>query len=262
MRFYLGCHKAAWLADPAVDYPLFVSHRTLAAVRKLRPATTSWALDSGGFTELQTYGRWTLSAADYARAVARYDAEIGGVDWAAPQDWMCEPAIIHGGTFNGQHFAGTGLSVDEHQRRTVDNFLQLGELWRRMTSRPSPFVPVLQGWSLGDYDRCAALYQRAGVDLASQRAVGLGSVCRRQSTIKIALIVGWFAGELPLHGFGVKTTGLASFGSQLASADSLSWSLDARRNPPMPGHTHKSCANCQTYARDWRADLLDRMEAA
>ena len=34
-------------------------------------------------------------------------------------------------------------------------------------------------------------------------------------------VVSLFAGELPIHGFGVKTQGPAAYGSQLASADSL-----------------------------------------
>jgi hypothetical protein len=49
MEFYIGTHKAAWLADRRADFPLFVSHRTLAKVKKLRPASHGCALDSGGF---------------------------------------------------------------------------------------------------------------------------------------------------------------------------------------------------------------------
>jgi hypothetical protein len=108
------------------------------------------------FTELSTYGRWTTTPAEYVSAVARYDREIGKLNWAAPQDHMCEPWII----------AQTGLSVDD-QRRTVANFLELGELWAEESDRPSPFIPVLQGWSFGDYMRCAELYAEAGVDSAA-----------------------------------------------------------------------------------------------
>jgi hypothetical protein len=35
-----------------------------------------------------------MPADEYAGLVARYAEEIGGMDWAAPQDWMCEPWII------------------------------------------------------------------------------------------------------------------------------------------------------------------------
>jgi len=68
--------------------------------------------------------------------------------------------------------------------------------------------------------------------------------------------------ELPVHGFGVKTQGLAVYGAQLTSADSLAWSLDARRSDPLPGHAHKSCSNCLEYASQWRADLLDQVDTA
>jgi hypothetical protein len=177
-------------------------------------------------------------------------------------DWMCEPAMIQGGTLNGKHLPGTGLSVEEHQRRTVDNFLELTELWPAVSDSPSPFIPVLQGWTMGQYARCREMYEAAGVDLAAQRVVGLGSVCRRQSSIRIGLIVSMFADELALHGFGVKTDGLDSYGQQLVSADSLAWSFDARKSAPLPGHGHKSCSNCPEFAADWRRDLIDRLTNA
>jgi hypothetical protein len=251
MKFYLGSHHPSWLWDAAADIPLFVSHRALARLKTLKPATCSWALDSGGFTELSTYGEWRTSAAEYVKALARYVHEIGGLDWAAPQDWMCEPWIVR----------KTGLSVEEHQRHTVGNFLELRERWAAESDQPCPFVPVLQGWGFGDYMRCAEMYADAGVDLVAQKVVGLGSVCRRQNTARIGAIVTMFAREMRLHGFGVKTSGLAAYGPMLASADSMAWSLDARRSAPLPGHTHSSCANCLEYAAEWRADLLDRMES-
>jgi hypothetical protein len=69
--------------------------------------------------------------------------------WAAPQDWMCEPIVINGGTAGGQRFAGTHLSVAEHQRRTVANYAQLRDL-----APDLPIIPVVQGWS--DSARSAA----------------------------------------------------------------------------------------------------------
>jgi hypothetical protein len=67
-----------------------------------------------------------------------------------------------------------------------------------------------------------------------------------------------FAGEFRIHAFRVKTQGLAAYGHVLTSADSMAWSLDARRSDPLPGHTHKSCANCLAYAASWRDQLLDQ----
>jgi len=247
LAFYLGARQPHWLWR--ADFPLFVSHRQLARRRRaLRPASCRWALDSGGFTELPLHGRWVTPAEDYAAAVAEYAARIGGLDFAAPQDWMCEPFMI----------ARTGLSVTEHLHRTVDNYLTL----RRLTP-DLPIMPSVQGWRLADYLACLELYASAGVDLAALPRVGLGSVCRRQSTAEIAVIVIELARRgLRLHGFGVKTGGLHLYGHLLTSADSMAWSYAARRAPALPGCTgHRNCANCLAYATRWRAGVLGRYAA-
>jgi hypothetical protein len=243
VSFYLGTHQPHWLWR--ATFPLFVSHRQLTRRRSLHPATTRWALDSGGFTELSLHGRWVTPAADYAAAVTHYTQVIGRLDFAAPQDWMCEPAIL----------ARTGLSVREHQDRTIASYLTLRQL-----APGVPFIPVIQGWRLADYLHCLRLYEQAGVDLAALPRVGLGSVCRRQSTTEITTIASALASEgLRLHGFGVKTEGLRRYGHLLASADSMAWSYAARRQGPLPGCVgHKNCANCLAYATAWRTHVLTR----
>ena len=254
-RFWLGTHKPGWLADPRfTDVPLFVSRRTLSRLVSLPRARGPWALDSGGFTELSLFGRWTIDAATYAVEVRRFRDEIGNLAWAAPQDWMCEPVIL----------AKTGLTVREHQRRTVANFLEL-----RALAPDLPWVPVLQGFTLREYLDCLEMYGAAGVDLRELPLVGIGTVCRRQNTREAAAIIATLAKRgLRIHGFGVKLQGLKSSGDNLASADSLAWSLNARYRPPIPGHDlpgegrrtgHRSCANCADYALAWRSDLLSKV---
>lgn len=245
MKFYLGTHEPSWLAR-LVDVPLFVSHRRLARYKTLPVATTDWALDSGGFTELSMHGRWNTKPREYATAVRRYQLEVGRLQWASPQDWMCEPWIT----------AKTGLSVADHQRRTVDNYLRL-----RAIAPDLPFVPVLQGWQLDDYHRCVDLYTAAGVDLTAERTVGVGSVCRRQGEGSISAILDSLARRgLNLHGFGVKTQGLRISAPYLVSADSMAWSfrarMDAREGGRHPGCTHKTCANCIHYALRWRDGVV------
>lgn len=177
---------------------------------------------------------------------------------AAPQDWMCEPAIIHGGTFGPQRFVGTHLSVAEHQRRTVANFAQLREL-----APDLPIIPAVQGWEPDDYLRCVDLYwSLARIDLTAQPLVGVGSVCRRQAMPEAGRILTALHrhGLTRLHGFGFKILGLAHYGHLLTSADSLSWSDTARKHrKPMPECTRavKNCANCLHYALRWRTELLD-----
>jgi hypothetical protein len=60
-RFWLGTHMPHWLRE--VDVPLFISRNRLTRYKTLPRAIGPWALDSGGFTELQRYGRWTVSPA-------------------------------------------------------------------------------------------------------------------------------------------------------------------------------------------------------
>lgn len=71
----------------------------------------------------------------------------------------------------------------------------------------------------------------------------------------------FFKKGLKLHGFGVKKAGLMKYGSMLQSADSMAWSYAARkRNGRCKNTSHhhnsKNCANCLTYALEWRERLM------
>lgn len=246
-RFYLGTHMPHWLADPAFrDVPLFVSRRRLIGrQKKVRPAVGSWALDSGGFTELNLHGTWSISTRQYVEEIRRFRSEIGGLEWAAPQDWMCEPFVL----------ARTGLTLEEHQRRTVANLVELRDLAPEL-----PIVPVLQGWTAEDYLRCRDLYAAAGVDLTREPVVGLGTICRRQGTLEAERVVRRLAAEgLRLHAFGAKVTGLVRYADAVASSDSMAWSFNARKHPPLEGHRHANCSSCPTWALRWRTRLIDRL---
>lgn len=250
MQFYLGCPNPAWMAR-IIDVPLFVSNTRLKGRKSLPRATGIWSLDSGGFTELQRHGQWTVGTDEYIQAVRRYQGEIGGLQWCAPMDWMCEPIIINGGYANGQHFVGTHLSVEEHQRRTVANYLDL-----RNKAPDLPIIPVLQGWECDDYLRCVEMYIAAGVNVMAEPLVGLGTVCRRQGTKEAVEIIGTLAGlGINLHGFGFKLTGLKKAAHMLVSADSMSWSYAGRRTPDPTGRC-KNLANSMEFALEWHERVL------
>ena len=106
------------------------------------------------------------------------------------------------------------------------------------------------------------MFESSGVDLRAEPVVGLGSVCRRQNTDDIERIVTCFyAKDLRLHGFGVKTLGLKRYGEMLESADSLAWSFGARYSQShcsihRENPTTKNCANCLTYALEWREKVV------
>ncbi|KKT85828.1 MAG: hypothetical protein UW85_C0012G0018 [Parcubacteria group bacterium GW2011_GWA1_Parcubacteria_45_10] len=145
MRFYLGTHQTDWLGKTEV--PLFVSRRRLALRKKLPRAAGRWALDSGGFSELSMHGRWQTSAAQYVAEVRRFSAEVGNLDWAAIQDWMCEPHMLK----------LTGKTIAEHQALTIASYHEL-----RSLAPEIPWAPVLQGWRRADYLSCFEQYARGG----------------------------------------------------------------------------------------------------
>lgn len=239
LTFYTGAPESSWLAR--TTRPLFVSHTRLRRRRSLPRATCRWALDSGGFTEISQHGRWTITAVEYAAAARRYAEEVGGLEWAAPQDWMCEP----------DQLARTGMTVAEHQARTVENYLEL-----RAIAPDLPFVPALQGWAPASYVACIGLYAAAGVDLAALPLVGVGSLCRRPSALSVALVLDAIAREglSKLHGFGVKTSALRFAGERLISADSQAWSAAARARQERCEEGRRECRNCLHYAIAWGED--------
>jgi len=261
---YLTTPEVSWLAKSAMP-PLFIQHHRLAGRRTLPRATGAYAVDSGGFSQLQMYGEWRTTPQEYVAAVRRYDEEIGHLDWAASQDWMVEDEIINGGWHHGVYYAGTHLSEREHQIRTVENFLVLQELWGDVET--SPFMPPLQGKDRDGYLRCMDLYHQYGVDPTLFPLVGLGSVCRRSSTSEIVEIVTAIRAadpEIPLHGFGVKSKGLARCGLMLESCDSAAWSYRACRASGRlcETGTHQKCANCVDWALTWHSRLVDKVNAA
>lgn len=246
MLFYLGTHVPNWLGF--VDVPLFLSRRVLWERKTFPRAQANWALDSGGFSELSMYGNWETPAKQYIAEVRRFSSEIGNLDWASVQDWMCEPFIIK----------KTGLSVQEHQKRTIDSYKRLTDLAPEI-----PWTPVLQGFKLDEYLNHLDMYEQAGINLYSLPIVGVGSICRRQHTTEAETILNTLASfGLRIHGFGFKLLGLDRVANVITSADSMAWSFAARKSPPLPGCTHKNCANCHKYGLLWREKVINRVGIA
>jgi hypothetical protein len=244
--FYLGTDMPGWLGK--VGVPLFVSRRRLEPYRTMPIAIAPWALDSGGFTELSMHGRWVTTVPDYVTTVRRCHDEIGLMQFAAPMDAMCEPWILE------QSKSWLGGTVGAHQRWTTDNFLEL-----RTLAEDLPFIPVIQGWEMDDYLRHVDQYAAAGVDLTLEPTVGIGSVCRRQASDEIAVIIARLAVDgLRLHGFGVKADGIRKYGWLLDSADSMAWSFGGRQIRPCPVRQVASCAHCVHHALAWRDAVLSQ----
>lgn len=294
-RYYLGV-EPGWLWKPPAALParvgLFISHRRLSkdgrmeSAKPYRPAApgVGWALDSGGFKELDIHGRYTFTADQYVRAVRRYDAEIGGLEWAAQMDMMCEP----------QQVAKTGLTVRDHLRMTVDNYEELHSLWwdyqdaedgyaNERSSEFCPIKPVIQGWTLAERLACIDLFEERGIHLDDQLVVGLGSICRLANTTHGVDLMRSLHRELErrypgrvengveypsglaLHLFGVKTTALAQVPEAGESADSRAWSMAGMHRGGRCQHPESGVSweqNCPVYAREWLDHVLDGVDGA
>ena len=270
MEFYLGGHRPYWLSQHTA--PMCISINTMRGykgrdedwpIARAGGCGVPWIVDSGGFTELKHHGEHRLSSDDYGSMITRIMDECGMIppQFAAIQDYMCEPWVIAGGTVKGQTFKGTGLTVRDHLELTVMSYCYLAEEFYFID-----WLPTLQGFTLDDYLLCDEMYRAAGVDLSRAPRVGLGSVCRREATAEIEEIVGTFHRKgYRLHGFGVKTDGLRRYGTMLASADSMAWSTVARPNKEnirLPDTewgacTHTgTCNNCFRWALVWRELVL------
>jgi len=232
--FYLGTHMPNWLER--FPFPLFVSRRRLEKRKTLPRADVDWACDSGGFSELSMYGAWQITEREYCKQIKRYVDEIGRLAWAAPMDWMCEPFMLK----------QTGLTTREHQKRSINNYLSLKQL-----APDLPFIPVLQGWTVADYQRHVEMYDKYDVDLATQ-IVGVGSICRRQATADCTRILHtlYTSGVGQIHAFGIKTAGLRTCASFVRSGDSMSWSMAGR----MQGK-----GNCPQFAMRWYVNVLQNV---
>jgi len=251
LQYFVGAHRPHWLALSSQS--LFVSHRTLRGRRSLPVARAPWALDSGGFSELSLFGEWQTTPREYVAAVRRYASEIGKLEFASQQDWMCEPKMI----------ARTGLSIEEHQRRTIANYLELCELAPEL-----PWMPVIQGWTLIDYARHVEQWQAAGVELDRLPRVGVGSICRRDSTHATSHVLHWLAADgIRIHAFGAKVAALRSSGGLIASADSMAWSYAARREARQvaawtEGAPKTGGQNRLETALEWYAERIEPLIAS
>lgn len=182
-----------------------------------KPIKSSIFLDSGAFTILSHYKDYPETVEEFCEAVLHI-ANLCNVEAVSSQDFLCDP-----------HFVTlTGLSVIEHQRRTIERF----DAIRAILPPEITVVPVLQGYDPCEYLEHLAAY---GSRLTLGMRVGIGSLCRRSAKPKLIeqILVPIFDArpDLQYHGYALKTRSLSSSIIQciLHSADSMSWSYAARR---------------------------------
>lgn len=277
--YYLG-GRPNWLVDHVdQDVPLMIAAPTLARYRdtstdRFRSRRWgNWFGDSGAFMALTGSGTnrgeqhpWHMHPDDYGALWVRLITDVGMPDFVAPQDAPCEQVCRE----------ATGATTRQHIDHTLANFLYLRENFPMV-----PWLPVIQGETAADYLYCERLYLDAGVDLAAETRVGIGSICRRGNVPEIVEVIRLFAGRgYRLHGFGVKIEALPIIGHLLWSADSYAWSDTARKdNHRMAGCDHRTrecardhgpgcaehqtdCRNCPRWAQEWRRRVLAELPPA
>ena len=243
-EFKLGTHILPHIEK--TDVPLFISFRQLRKRKKKKfNQKGSICVDSGGFSELSLFGKWTIKPKEYIDELKRLENLNLNFEWVAQQDLMCENIMLQ----------KTGLTIEQHQNKTVSNFETL-----RSIEHDFKVIPVLQGQTIKEYMKCFEKFETAGFNLKQEPIVGIGSVCRRNSSNEIFKITKkLYEKGLKLHGFGVKSSGLKRYGKYLKSSDSLAWSSSARYKPPCLNcslRKVKNCANCLDFALKWRSKVM------
>ena len=226
-------------AAEKIKYPVFMSISCLKD-RKSPLDHKDWMMDSGGFTMISQHGKYTISETEYIEHINRHNPLL-----AFCQDWMCEGFILK----------KTGLTIKEHQKRTLESYLSL-------SAKSDKMRPVLQGWYLEDYLRHLDMYANSKVDMS--QLFGVGTVCSRNGNPRVILDL--LSGikrrvpEIQLHGFGVKTQALAMCAPLLYSADSMAWSFTGRMSKICDWCNKANCANCLEFALLWRRKILHQVE--
>lgn len=214
MKFFTGLHQPS-------DAKHFTSSKygVCISVKRLYKRKTfiagNWMMDSGAFSELNLHGRYRHSVKRYAKEIKRWK-HTGNLLAAVSQDYMCEAFMLK----------KTGLTIKQHQRRTIKRYDKLLQC-----NTGCYTLPVIQGYKPKAYVKHLRMY---GNRLAKGAWVGVGSVCKRNANVSSILAVlkaiKDVRPDLRIHGFGLKKTALNSpeVRALLYSSDSMAWSYAAR----------------------------------
>jgi hypothetical protein len=243
MLFFIGWHQPVNGPSGCGKFPRAMVSVNRLLKRKTKFPVNDWILDSGAFTRLIN-GKGHLPVESYAEEIVRWH-DNGNLVAAVAQDYLCDPVILE----------MTGLSVQEHQRLTIEKYDELlsalqdiknrqalealySEVYDDFEHEPTtlkiPYImPVLQGYTPDEYVDHIDQY---GDRLKPGAWVGVGSICGRSGSpgqIECCLLaIHARRPDLKLHGFGIKKVALSSsiVWDILYSADSLAASASARRD--------------------------------
>lgn len=231
MIFFTGMHHPS---DAARVPAAFISVNAIYRRKSAFPAKRA-VLDCAGFKTIELHGGYPLPVEDYAAQIRKVKGWLGNrLIAAVSQDYMCEAFMLE----------KTGLTVADHQRLTIERYDAL----MQCDVAGCRIMPVLQGYSPAEYVSHILQY---GARLVRRMWVGVGSICKRNSTPgaieEVLLAIKAVRPDLRLHAFGVKITALRSqlVRDLIFSADSMAWSFAARRE----GRNSNDPANAVRYAR-------------
>lgn len=252
-------HRGGRLAFHAFscDYPVMVSasafwdrgSRSFKVPRASDLEECDFALDSAGFTAIrgwQRHGAQSGMLGVYPWSLQQYielASELRPA-WFAQPDLACEPELASSDDERLRRIEATAMLLEACLRQIYEwqNALARTCNARTVANMLFPPVPVLQGWTPGDYLRSLelmqAVWRRWEPWLAPPALIGIGSVCRRHLHDRrhgLLAVLGALEGQLPtasrLHLFGVKGDALPHLRLRhwIASADSMAYDDGARR---------------------------------
>lgn len=204
-------------------------------------------LDSAGFVAMARYGGYAWSVDDYFRLAAAFPfRRIASLDYCTEHD-----------------IAGDHEEVLDRIARTIranrDCRARAGDLG--LSDR---LMPVLQGRTPEDYERCA---EGLWWSMVPGTVVGVGSMCRRKvgGPVGLVAVVDHLNRVLPagvhLHLFGAKGAALPwlkAYGHRVASIDSQAYGIAARRDA-YRRRTPKSDVLVADHMQRWLAQQHRRL---
>ncbi len=213
-----------------VPKPLVSVNSAMGRRLDLRSKSQSW-VDSGAFQIIKARGYFPFGDGLYASWVGAM-----GPKFFTQLDWPCEPAVL----------AKTGLSVEEHQRRSLQsaNTLASSEVGDAV------LVPTIQGWTVEQYLAAAENLEKIGL---WRSYMAIGSVCRRnQAAAVVAVITALreFSPNTRYHGFGVKSS--PKILKLIWSCDSFAWRFAAWRE-----HAARFPGQKDDNSTEWVGPFLD-----
>ncbi|WP_432263371.1 DUF7221 family queuine tRNA-ribosyltransferase-like protein [Cupriavidus sp. TMH.W2] len=281
-------HKGGKLAFHAFNegFPVMVSANAF-----WQPATQSFqfpqatdlseldfAMDSAGYTAMkmwQAKGTQRGMAGVFPWTYEQYIefATLCGASWWSQPDLCCEPEIAHNQEEIDFRINATATLLEGVLRVLYEWQNQLAKTCSAsvVASMLRPPVPVVQGWSVSDYERSLdllnAVWERWQPWLAAPALIGVGSVCRRNLKHPkhgLFAVLAALEGKLPkgsrLHLFGVKGAALSEVKmlDWVASVDSMAYDFGARIKARESGISN-SIAHRSSEMSRWMSAAANRM---